>query len=88
MRKAEPMRFGRAVSQKVSDSDRVKPTFARLMTTIVQITQIEKPMCSAKIENARFFLAIRRPSASQKASSSGSQCSIQRPRREAARGLA
>src|SRR3954447_14209488 len=53
---------------------------ARLMTTIVHSTQIEKPMFSAKTEKAGFLAAIREPPCAQNASSSGSQRSIHRPR--------
>src|SRR3954470_20151299 len=81
IRSVEPTRFGSAMRRNCSESDSVKPALARLMTTIVQSTQIEKPRCSAKIEKPRFFLAIRLPRARQKASSSGFQSSIQRPRR-------
>ena len=69
------------MSRNCSDSDSVKPALARLMTTIVHSTQIEKPRFSAKIERIRFFLAIFLPVLSQNASSSGSQSSIQRPLR-------
>jgi hypothetical protein len=40
-----------------------------------------KPMCSAKIDKARFLRAMRLPRVSQNRSSSGSQWSIHRPRR-------
>src|SRR6478735_8826543 len=81
MRSVEPTRFGSATSQNCSDNDNVMPMLDRLITTIAQSDQMENPMCSAKIENARFLRAIRLPDASQKRSSSGSQCSIHRPRR-------
>ena len=76
------------MSRNCSDSERVNPALARLMTMIVHSTQTEKPRFSAKIERIRFFLAIFLPVLSQKASSSGSQSSIQRPLRlsDAARG--
>src|SRR5687768_6351017 len=43
--------------------------------------QIEKPMCSAKIEKNRLRRATRLPVESQKCGSSGRQSSIHRPRR-------
>src|SRR5947209_1577991 len=46
MRNAEPMAFGTSVSRNCSDTDSVRPALARLITTVVQRTQIEKPMCS------------------------------------------
>jgi len=70
--------LGTAVSQNSSEIDIVMPTLARFRTMIVHSTQTLKPMFSAKIEKARFLRAILRPVVSQKASSSGSQCSIQR----------
>ncbi len=72
------------MSRNCSESDSVKPALARLMTTIVHSTQIEKPRFSAKIESTRFFLAIFLPRVSQNVSSSGSQSSSQRPRRDGA----
>ncbi len=69
------------MSRNCSESERVKPALARLMTTIVHSTQIEKPRFSAKIERTRFFLAIRLPERCQNVSSSGSQSSSQRPLR-------
>src|SRR3954469_11599798 len=88
MRRAEPMRFGVAVSQNCSGTDSVIPTLTRLMTTIAQIAQMQKPRCSAKTDQSRFLRAMRLPVASQKRSSSGSQWSIQRPRRLRAAALA
>lgn len=41
--------------------------------------QMEKPMCSERTENHRLRRAVRSPVSRQKVSSSGSQCSIQRP---------
>ena len=82
MRRNDPTRLGTAVSTNSSDTDRVIPMLPRLMTTIVQSTQMLKPMCSAMIEKTRFLVAIRFPVVSQKIGSSGSQCSIQRPRRD------
>src|SRR5918997_2359672 len=79
IRSVEPMRLGSAMSRNCSESERVKPAFARLMTTIVHSTQIEKPRFSAKMERIRFFLAILFPLLCQNASSSGSQSSSQRP---------
>ena len=59
MRSNEPIRFGTAVSQNSSDSDSAMPTLPRLITTIVQSTQMLKPRFSAKIEKIRFLRAIR-----------------------------
>ena len=39
----------------------VMPMLARLMTTIAQITKMENPIWSVKMENARFVRAIFRP---------------------------
>jgi hypothetical protein len=80
MRRVEPTRFGSAIIQNCSESDIVMPTFARLMTMIVHSTQMLNPRFSAKIEKTRFLRAIALPVCSQKASSSGLQSSIQRPR--------
>src|SRR4051794_37606988 len=44
-RSVEPIRFGTAVSQNCSDSDSETPTFARLITMIVQSTQTLNPRC-------------------------------------------
>ena len=55
IRSAEPIRFGSAIRMNDSDSESVKPTFARLITTIVHNTQTENPRFAAKIEKARFF---------------------------------
>jgi hypothetical protein len=76
------------VSQNCSGSERVIPTLARLITTIVHSTQMLKPMCSAKIEKIRLRRAMLRPVASQNCSFSGSQWSIQCPRRRRAVGVA
>jgi hypothetical protein len=76
IRKPDPIRFGIAVSQNCSGSDRVIPTLPRLITITVHSTQIEKPRCSAKIEKIRFLRAICLPRLSQNCSFSGSQLSI------------
>src|ERR1700709_1624914 len=81
MRRAEPIRFGVAVSQNCSGTDSVIPTLTRLITTIAQIDQMQKPRGSAKTDQRRFLRAMRLPVASQKRSSSGSQWSIHRPGR-------
>ena len=47
-----------------------------------QIDQIEKPTCSAKIDQIRLRLAILAPPASQVSTSSASQCSMLRLRLE------
>src|SRR3569832_471061 len=80
MRSSEPIRFGTSVSRNNSETDNVMPWLARLRTMIVHTTQMLNPMCSANIDHIKFFLAIFDPERSQKSSSSGSQCSIQRPR--------
>jgi hypothetical protein len=79
IRRKEPTRFGTAVSRNSSETERVMPMLPRLITMIVHSTQTLKPRCSAKIDQARFFLATFLPVVSQNPSSSGSQCSIQRP---------
>src|SRR5437763_6867507 len=81
MRSSEPIRFGMSVNKNSSDTDKLMPALARLSTTIVHSTHTLKPRCSANIDHARFFRAILPPARSQKTSSSGSQCSIHRPRR-------
>ena len=48
-------------------------------TSTDHIVQIENPMCSDRMENHRFRLAILAPVRSQKPSSSGFHSSIQRP---------
>ena len=47
---------------------------------MLQSSQTEKPMCSAKIDQIRLRRAIGRPVLSQNCGSSGSQWSIQRGR--------
>src|SRR5918997_5048830 len=81
IRSVAPTRLGSAISRNCSDSDSVKPALARLMTTMVHSTQIEKPRCSAKIEIARFLRAMRLPVVCQNCSLSGSHSSSQRPLR-------
>ena len=76
------------MSQNCSGSERAIPTLARLITTIVHRTQMLKPMCSAKIEKIRLRRAMLRPVVSQNWSFSGSQWSIQCPRRRAASEVA
>ena len=83
IRRNDPTRFGTAVSQNSSPRLSAIPALARFRTTIVQRTQTLKPMCSAKIDRARFLRATERPSDAQKRSSSGRQSSIQRPREKA-----
>src|SRR5438132_6259785 len=77
IRSRDPTRLGTSVSRNSSETDREIPWLARLSTTMVQSTHTLKPMCSASIERARFFLAIVAPVRSQNSSSSGSQRSIQ-----------
>src|SRR5215211_7561947 len=77
MRRAEPIRFGTAVSQNCSGSDSVIPTLPRLITTIVHSTQTLLLKGSATTERNRFLRAIRRPFCSQNSSFSGVQSSIQ-----------
>src|SRR5947209_6468522 len=48
--------------------------------------QIEKPMCSEKIEKIRLRLATREPPLAQNVGSSGDQSSIHRPLRECVPG--
>src|SRR5436305_496461 len=80
IRRNDPTRLGTVVNRNSSPIDIVMPMFARLMTTIVQSTQMLKPRFSAKIEKIRFLRAILLPEDSHIASSSGSHFSIQRPR--------
>ncbi len=64
-RRVAPTRFGMATSQNSWLSVKAKPTLFRLTVTIDQITQTEKPRCSARIENTRLRRATLRPPPSQ-----------------------
>src|SRR5436309_1073392 len=81
IRIAEPTRFGMDTSQNDSDTLIGSPAAARLSTTTDHSTQMAKPRCSAKIENARLRRATFLPVLSQNSSFSGSQWSIHLPRR-------
>ena len=59
----------------------VKPICSRNAALTLQISQTEKPRCSAKIDQIRFRRATCRPPFSQNSGSSGRQSSIQRPLR-------
>src|SRR4030088_130860 len=82
-RLSEPTSVGVETSRNLSAAD--NPYFGPMKRTITDHSvQIEKPMCSAVIENHRFRLATFFPVVAQNSSFSGSQCSIQRePRRVA-----
>ena len=58
-----------------------KPAAGSITTTMLHSCQMMNPRNSAKIDQPRFRRAIGRPSASQKAESSGFQPSTHRPGR-------
>lgn len=69
-----------AIETMVNLSAGVSPYSGPMNSTITDHrVQIENPMCSESTEKNRFRRAIFSPVSFQKASSSGSQCSIQRP---------
>src|SRR5687767_3160755 len=70
-RSVAPTRLGIATSQKSWLSVNAKPTLLRFTVTIDQITQTEKPRCSARIDQTRLRRATLRPAPSQKVGSSG-----------------
>src|SRR5690348_4090203 len=71
-RSVAPTRFGIATSQNSWLSVNANPTLFRLTATMLQITQTEKPRCSAKIDRMRLRRAIRLPVDAQNSGSSGS----------------
>src|SRR3977135_4405523 len=59
-RRTDPTRAGVDVSRNLSAA--LNPSlFPKNNTRTDHIVQMENPMCSAKIENHRFFVAMRRP---------------------------
>src|SRR5215471_11989037 len=74
---SEPMRPGRATSWKSWSVLYGNPACGSLVATMLQISQIEKPRCSARIDQKRFRLAMNFPFDSQNCSSSGFQSEIQ-----------
>jgi hypothetical protein len=78
-RSTEPTKLGTATSQNSWSTENAKPAAGRLTTTTLHSSHTEKARCSARIEKMRFLVATRRPVRFQNDSSSGCQCSIQRP---------
>jgi hypothetical protein len=81
-RSTEPTSAGTAVSRNLPAGS-MWYFGPRNSTMTDHIVQIEKPMCSEKMEKMRLRRATRAPVAAQNAGSSGRQSSIQRPRRRA-----
>ncbi len=88
-RRKAPTPLGTATSHSAWVAVRANPDAAGLpsapavicTTTMLHSSHTEKPMCSAKIDQIRFRLAIGLPTVSQNSGSSGRQSSIQwRPR--------
>jgi hypothetical protein len=82
-RSVAPTRLGSATSQNSWSVEYPKPARGIETTTMLHSCHTEKPRNSAKIEGHRFRRAIARPFPAQNEESSGSQTSIQRPRRGA-----
>src|SRR6478735_11629886 len=80
-RSSDPTRLGSATSTKSCCGVKEKPICSRNAELTLQISQTEKPRCSAKIDQIRLRLATRRPPPSQNCGSSGRQSSIQWPAR-------
>ncbi len=78
-RSSEPTRFGSATRKNSCCGVNEKPCARRNADETLQISQTEKPRCSAKIDQIRLRRATRRPVDSQNSGSSGRQSSIQRP---------
>ena len=78
-----PTRLGAATSRNSCWGVKSKPVASSSAAETLQISQTEKPRCSAKIDQTRLRRATRLPPPSQKAASSGRQSSIQRRVRRA-----
>src|SRR5690606_30986243 len=74
-----PTRLGIEMSQNVCPTSNAKPAAGSEITTIDQSCQTTNPRNSAKIDQRRLRLAMRRPPDSHCPSSSASQPSIHRP---------
>src|SRR3954467_14216265 len=74
---SEPISPGNATSWNSSSVVYGNPACGSLVATILQTSQIEKPRCSATIDQIRLRRAIRLPRVSQNVSSSGRQSTIQ-----------
>src|SRR3954453_23817513 len=75
-----PSAVGRVVSRNLPAGSIPKTGSGRNSTSTDHMLQIEKPMCSEKIEKNRLRRAIGRPVVSQNEGSSGRQSSIHLPR--------
>src|SRR6266851_4633820 len=74
---SEPIRPGSATSENSSSVVYVKPACGSLVATMLQMSQIEKPRCSARIDQIRLRRAMNLPFDSQNFSSSGFHSEIQ-----------
>src|SRR5579862_1536955 len=70
------MRPGTATSWNSWSVVKWNPTLGSLVAVTLQISQMEKPMFSARMDQTRLRRAIARPPLFQKVSSSGSHFSI------------
>src|SRR6516165_10641578 len=73
----EPMSPGSATSWNSWSVVYWKPACGSLVVTMLQISQTEKPICSATIDQIRLRRAMSLPCVSQKPLSSGRQSEIQ-----------
>ena len=80
-RSSDPTRLGSATSTKSCCGVKEKPICSRNAELTLQISQTEKPRCSAKIDQIRLRRATCRPPPSQNSGSSGRQSSTQWPAR-------
>src|SRR6478609_9389895 len=80
-RSSDPTRLGSATNTKSCCGVKEKPICSRNAELTLQISQTEKPRCSAKIDQIRLRRATCLPPPSQNSGSSGRQSSIQRPPR-------
>src|SRR6478736_8305613 len=76
-RSSDPTRLGSATSTKSCCGVNEKPICSRNAELTLQISQTEKPRCSAKIDQIRLRRATCLPPPSQNSGSSGRQSSIQ-----------
>src|SRR5437762_1414374 len=74
---SEPTRPGNATSWNSWSVVKGKPACGSLVATMLQSSQIEKPRCSAKIDQMRLRRAMALPLDCQNFSSSGFQSEIQ-----------
>ncbi len=81
IRSVAPTRAGIEMSQKIWLLSSAKPASGSMTATMLHSCHTTKPRNSAKIDHTRLRLAIARPGPSHWETFSGSQPSIQRPRR-------